>query len=190
MEGGTALAEFTVTDAAGEVIEAWTLDPQQYAAWVDWTDPVSGTSMGTPRGAGEGIRGSPRFAEMVINAPKSLSTSRDAEEMLADVFLPEESAMLAERREVLEHAIAALPDRMRSIIVDVYIHERPVKDIAEQLGVTHGAISQQRSAAIGLLRDALEAFDMGNGEEQDSKVSASSRREYLSRVKARFSVGA
>ncbi len=73
LEGGTALAEFTVTDSAGEVIEARTLDPEPYSAWVDWTDPISGTSMGTPRGAGEGMRGSPRFAEMVINAPKSLS---------------------------------------------------------------------------------------------------------------------
>ena len=35
LEGGTALAEFTVTDSAGEVIEARTLDPVQYAAWVD-----------------------------------------------------------------------------------------------------------------------------------------------------------
>ncbi|WP_448232606.1 MobF family relaxase [Microbacterium lacticum] len=73
LEGGTTLAEFAVTDSAGEVIEARMLDPVQYAAWVDWTDPISGTSMGTPRGAGEGMRGSPRFAEMVINAPKSLS---------------------------------------------------------------------------------------------------------------------
>lgn len=55
LEGGTALAEFTVSDPASEVIEARTLDPEQYAAWVDWTDPISGTSMGTPRGAGLGL---------------------------------------------------------------------------------------------------------------------------------------
>ena len=73
LEAGTTLAEFTTTDATGEVIDARTLDPEQYAAWADWVDPTSGTSMGTPRAAGEGSRGSPRFAEMVINAQKSLS---------------------------------------------------------------------------------------------------------------------
>lgn len=73
LEAGTALANFTITDAAGEVIDARALDADEYAAWVDWTDPTTGLSMGTPREAGGGKRGSPRFAEMVINAPKSLS---------------------------------------------------------------------------------------------------------------------
>ncbi|HZK05624.1 MAG TPA: MobF family relaxase [Actinomycetaceae bacterium] len=73
LEAGTALANFTITDARGEVIDARTLNADEYAAWVDWTDPVTGTSMGIPREPGGGKRGSPRFAEMVINAPKSLS---------------------------------------------------------------------------------------------------------------------
>lgn len=38
LESGTTLAEFTVTDAHGEVIDTRTLVPEQYAAWVDWTD--------------------------------------------------------------------------------------------------------------------------------------------------------
>ncbi|MGO3234289.1 MAG: MobF family relaxase [Microbacterium sp.] len=75
LEAGTALANFTITDARGEVIEARALDADAYAAWVDWTDPTTAISMGTPREAGGGKRGSPRFAEMVINAPKSLSIS-------------------------------------------------------------------------------------------------------------------
>jgi hypothetical protein len=68
LEAGTAVAEFTVTGAHGEAVDARSLSPEEYAAWVDWIDPITGTSMGTPRGAGEGMRGSPRFAEMVINA--------------------------------------------------------------------------------------------------------------------------
>ncbi|WP_448070454.1 MobF family relaxase [Georgenia yuyongxinii] len=40
--------------------------------WIGWT-PVTSESMGTPRLPGDGRRGSPRFAEMVVNAPKSLS---------------------------------------------------------------------------------------------------------------------
>lgn len=73
LEAGTSLAEFTTTDASGEVAAARTLTADEYAAWVDWVDPTTGISMGTPREAGVGKRGSPRFAEMVINAPKSLS---------------------------------------------------------------------------------------------------------------------
>lgn len=73
LEAGTALAEFTITDARGEVVDARTLTADEYAGWVDWVDPTTSISMGTPREAGGGKRGSRRFAEMVINAPKSLS---------------------------------------------------------------------------------------------------------------------
>ena len=86
LEAGTALAEFSITDARGEVVDARTLDADAYAEWVDWIDPTTGASMGAPREAGGGKRGSPRFAEMVINAPKSLS--------IAAALHPEVSAAL------------------------------------------------------------------------------------------------
>jgi len=60
--------------------------PEQYADWVDWRNPFTGATRGTPRlpspseatVPGErrhagARRGSPRFAEMVIHAPESLS---------------------------------------------------------------------------------------------------------------------
>ena len=46
LEAGTALGEFTVTDATGAVIAGSELDPGQYAGWVDWTHPVTGEQMG------------------------------------------------------------------------------------------------------------------------------------------------
>ena len=49
------------------------LTPVEYAQWVDWINPLTGESMGKPRLPGDGRQGSPRFAEMVVNAPKSLS---------------------------------------------------------------------------------------------------------------------
>ncbi|MFL0516873.1 MobF family relaxase [Brevibacterium luteolum] len=73
LEGGTALADFTITNRRGETIANTGLDPEQYAGWVDWTHPLTGEQMGTPREAGEIRKGSPRFAEMVVNTPKSLS---------------------------------------------------------------------------------------------------------------------
>src|SRR5688500_14907156 len=73
LEGGTSLAEFSVVDGNGEVIGVGALTPDEYAQWVDWINPLTGESMGKPRLLGDGRRGSPRFAEMVVNAPKSLS---------------------------------------------------------------------------------------------------------------------
>jgi len=73
LEGEVSLAEFSVVDGAGEVVGEGALTPEQYADWVDWINPFTGESMGEPRKAGEGRRGSSRFAEMVVNAPKSLS---------------------------------------------------------------------------------------------------------------------
>ncbi|WP_422933056.1 MobF family relaxase [Sinomonas sp. P47F7] len=73
LEGGTALAEFTAVDTQGQVIGELGLTAVEYAQWVDWTNPLTGESMGKPRLPGEGRRGSPRFAEMVVNVPKSLS---------------------------------------------------------------------------------------------------------------------
>ncbi|MGX1932293.1 MobF family relaxase [Microbacterium resistens] len=120
LEGGTALAEFTVTDPAGEVIEARTLDPVQYAEWVDWTDPVNGTSMGSPRGAGEGMWGSPRFAEMVINAPKSLSIAAALHPEVSDVLDAAQQDAAAEiRRWLAQHSVTRTGPRNAREIVPV-----------------------------------------------------------------------
>lgn len=73
LEGGAGIADFAVVDADGQLVNQWDLSPAEYAAWVDWTDPISEVSMGTPPQAGEGRNGSPLFAKMVVNVPKSPS---------------------------------------------------------------------------------------------------------------------
>ncbi|GAA1055923.1 hypothetical protein GCM10017608_14200 [Agromyces luteolus] len=73
LEGGTSLAEFSVVDDDGELIGEGALTPGEYGQWVDWVNPLTGETMGKPRLPGDGRHGSPRFAEMVVNAPKSLS---------------------------------------------------------------------------------------------------------------------
>jgi hypothetical protein len=42
-------AAWTLTDATGATVAAAELEPEAYADWVDWTHPVTGESMGTPR---------------------------------------------------------------------------------------------------------------------------------------------
>ncbi|PMC01859.1 TrwC relaxase [Microbacterium sp. UMB0228] len=120
LEGGTALAEFAVTDSEGEVIEARTLDPEQYAAWVDWMDPISGTLMGTPRGVGGGMRGSPRFAEMVVNAPKSLSVVAALHPEVSDALDAAQQDAAAEiRRWLAQHSVTRIGPRHAREVVPV-----------------------------------------------------------------------
>ncbi|WP_298862438.1 sigma-70 family RNA polymerase sigma factor [uncultured Microbacterium sp.] len=125
--------------------------------------------------------------EALADAARSVSSLDDGHELdlVADMPLPEESAVLAERRAVLEHAVTALPERMQLIIRAVYIEERPVKDIAAELGVSHSAVSQQRSEAVRLLRDAMERYFHENGEPPiTSRVSATVRDAFFDRIAA------
>lgn len=124
-------------------------------------------------------------AEALADAGRTLTTLEDpaAAALASDVPLPEESTVVAERREVLEHAVAALPERMRRIVVAVYLEERPVKEIAAELGVSHSAVSQQRAEAIRLLRDALERyFADGAAPDPVARVSASAREAFFGRI--------
>lgn len=73
LEAGVAQAELAVVDGTGSVIGEGALTPAQHAGWVDWIDPLTREPMGLARQAGVARQGSPRFAEMVVNTPKSLS---------------------------------------------------------------------------------------------------------------------
>jgi hypothetical protein len=120
LEGGTALAEFAVSGHGGEVIETRTLDPEGYAAWVDWTDPITGTSMGTPRAASDRSKVSPRFAEMVINAPKSLSIAAALHPEVSDALdAAQQDAASEIRRWLAEHSVTRVGPRNAREIVPV-----------------------------------------------------------------------
>lgn len=80
-----------------------------------------------------------------------------AEALAADTVAPEEAALEGERVRYLSAAVAALPERMRLIVTEVYLEGKAVKDVAAQLGLTSSAVSQQRSEALRLLRSGLEA---------------------------------
>jgi RNA polymerase sigma factor for flagellar operon FliA len=68
---------------------------------------------------------------------------------------PEELLIRRERLGYLRHAIDALPERLRTVIVGYFFHERPMAQIAAELGVTESRVSQLRAEALGLLRDGL-----------------------------------
>jgi RNA polymerase sigma factor FliA len=127
-------------------------------------------------------------SEALQDASRVVTTlDETVSDSLVSTFLsPEDSMVGAERSAVIGSAVAALPDRMRYIVEEVYLHERTVKDLADELGMTHSAVSQQRSEAIRLLRDGLLTH-YADGEartegELESRIAPARRSAYLARV--------
>ena len=51
----------------------------------------------------------------------------------------------------------ALPERLRAVVIGYFYQERPMLEIAGELGVTESRVSQLRAEALVLLRDGLNA---------------------------------
>lgn len=130
---GTALAEFAVLDRDGNVTAEGVFTPEQYADWVDWRNPFTGATRGTPRlpSHGEALapgergqagarRGSPRFAEMVINAPKSLSIAAALHPDVSEVLDRAQADAVAEIRSWLaRHSVTRVGPRGLQEVVGV-----------------------------------------------------------------------
>ena len=79
-----------------------------------------------------------------------------ADDMVTEPGLgPEELLIRRERIGYLRHAIDALPQRLRAVVTGYFFEERPMAQIAAELGVTESRVSQLRGEALGLLRDGL-----------------------------------
>lgn len=127
--------------------------------------------------------------ESLADAARTVTSLDESEvhELAAPLPLPEDAAVTSERHELLAQAIAALPERMRLIVRAVYFEDRPVKEIAEELGVSHSAVSQQRAEALRLLRDAMDRYfpdEPVASTTPTSRVSASAREAYFDRIAA------
>lgn len=69
-------------------------------------------------------------------------------------------ADLLEHRERLQYlieAIVELPERLRVVVTEYFIAERPMAEIAAALDVSESRVSQIRAEALVLLRDALNS---------------------------------
>ncbi|MBC7297490.1 MAG: sigma-70 family RNA polymerase sigma factor [Demequina sp.] len=70
---------------------------------------------------------------------------------------PLDAMVSAERIEYLRAGIACLPDKLAYVVDQLFFHDRPVVELAEEMGLTRSRISQIRSEALGLLKEGLEA---------------------------------
>jgi RNA polymerase sigma factor for flagellar operon FliA len=71
---------------------------------------------------------------------------------------PDEALIAAERLGYLRDAIAELPERLRHVVTAYYLQERPLTEIAGQLGVTQSRASQLRGEGLDLMREALQTL--------------------------------
>lgn len=77
------------------------------------------------------------------------------ETLVASEPTPEAQIEHLERLTYLRAAIAELPERLRAVVEDYFFAERPMAEIAAELGVSESRISQLRAEALVLLRDAM-----------------------------------
>ena len=101
---------------------------------------------------------------------------------------PAEAVLGAERLEYLRSSVEALPERLRHVIEQLFFHDRPVVELAEEMGVTRSRISQLRSEALELMRGGLEAnldSDEAPTVEPSDGVAARRRQTYYASIAAR-----
>lgn len=70
---------------------------------------------------------------------------------------PAHQVMGRELEGYVRDAVLVLPDRLRKIMVEYFFDERPMQDIADDLGVTVSRVSQLRAQAIQLMREGIAA---------------------------------
>jgi RNA polymerase sigma factor FliA len=89
---------------------------------------------------------------------ESLVLDGDAEEFLtAGELGPEDAILERERRSVLTDAVAALPERLRRVVVGYFFEERSMQSLADELGVSESRVSQLRAEALLLLKDGMNS---------------------------------
>jgi RNA polymerase sigma factor for flagellar operon FliA len=93
----------------------------------------------------------------VLNYDSVFRDSEDCDALSTVDADPGEVILRRERRAYLRDAVAALPERLRVVVVGCFFDERPMLDLARDLGVTESRVSQMKAEALGLLREGLDA---------------------------------
>ena len=107
---------------------------------------------------------------------------------------PDPQATLEQRERLvyLTEAVAELPERLRFVVEQYFLAERPMAEIAATLGVTESRISQLRAEALVLLRDALNNEldpDLVPAATRPQGCASKRREAYFAAVAARHAAG-
>ena len=125
--------------------------------------------------------------EALAGAHHSVSSLDEtiADTVAAEVAGPEDLVLETERTRYVKAAVSSLPEKMRYIVDQIYFHDRSVGELAAELGLTHSAVSQQRSEAVRLMRHGLESqYPTGAVPrvEDQAKLAPARRAAYLARL--------
>lgn len=70
---------------------------------------------------------------------------------------PLDALVNAEQIEYLRASITCLPEKLRYVVEQLFFHDRPVIELADEMGLTRSRISQLRTEALSLLKDGMTA---------------------------------
>jgi RNA polymerase sigma factor for flagellar operon FliA len=105
---------------------------------------------------------------------------------------PEQVVEHRERLDYMVEAVAELPDRLRTVVEQYFLAERPMAEIAAELGVTESRVSQIRAEALVLLRGALHRElepELAPRPERVEGCAARRRESYYAAVAERHAAG-
>lgn len=112
--------------------------------------------LGVAKGAVEALTGDVHRS-VVLNYDSVIADSAADTLLPSDEQSPDVVLIERERRSYLIDAVAALPDRLRHVVVGYFFEERPMQDLADELGVSPSRISQMRAEAVAMLKDGMTA---------------------------------
>jgi RNA polymerase sigma factor for flagellar operon FliA len=96
-----------------------------------------------------------------------------------------------ERLGYMRDAVALLPERLRIVVEQYFLAERPMAEVAEQLGVTESRVSQMRGEALVLMREAMsQALDGTRTATAPSGCAARRKESYYAAVASHRSFSA
>lgn len=82
-------------------------------------------------------------------------TADDHASVPADHATPEDVLLDRERNGYLHDAVAALPERLRHVVVGYFFEDRPLEDLGAELGVSASRASHMRAEALSLMHEAM-----------------------------------
>ncbi|RKS80170.1 RNA polymerase sigma factor for flagellar operon FliA [Motilibacter peucedani] len=101
---------------------------------------------------------------------------------------PDEVVLHREKVGYLYDAVEVLPDRLKTVVLRYFFEERPMLEIATELGVSESRVSQMRAEALALLKDGLNAQlepSLVTQHERPNGCAARRREAYFAEVAAR-----
>lgn len=124
----------------------------------------------------------------VVLSLQGFSDSGSLDEVVA-VHEPAPDDLVVHRERVgyLYDAVDVLPERLRTVVTRYFFEERPMTEIATELGVSESRVSQMRAEALALLKDGINSQlepSMVAEHERPGGCAARRRESYFAEVAA------